>query len=286
MKLLVRHIRRRFWLCGALAAAVVLAFAAGWIFPAHPTVGCALSDLTPAPDTASLLPAASTFAASEAGPETAKALPEKWVCLTFDDGPSKTTPAVLSALNTAGVHATFFVVATDYNEKYLPLLTEAAAAGHQIALHSASHEYSDIYRSSEAYWKDIELLKERISPYVDAGSIRYLRFPGGSTNTVSRRYGGKGLMKQLKAEVEQKGFQWVDWNVCAEDAVGGHPSADTIYRNVVRETGEQTHCVVLMHDSSSTRTTAEALPDIIRWYTDNGYAFLTVAEAIPMEAQA
>ena len=174
------------------------------------------------------------------------------------------------------------MVATGYNEKYLPLLTEAVSAGHQIALHSASHEYSDIYRSSDAYWEDIALLKERIAPYVDAESIRYLRFPGGSTNTVSRRYGGKGLMKQLKAEVEQKGWQWVDWNVCAEDAVGGHPSADTIYRNVVRETGEQTHCIVLMHDSATTRTTAEALPDIIRWYTDNGYAFLTVAEALPL----
>ena len=82
-----------------------------------------------------------------------------------------------------------------------------------------------------------------------------------------------------KGEQEE---QWVDWNVCAEDAVGGHPSADTIYRNVVRETGEQTHCVVLMHDSATTRTTAEALPDIIRWYTDNGYTFLTVAEALPL----
>lgn len=174
------------------------------------------------------------------------------------------------------------MVATGYNEKYLPLLTEAAAAGHQIALHSASHEYSDIYRSSEAYWADIARLKERIAPYADAESIRYLRFPGGSTNTVSRRYGGKGLMQQLKAEAEQKGFQWVDWNVCAEDAVGGHPSADTIYRNVVRETGEQTHCVVLMHDSSTTRTTAEALPDIIRWYADQGFTFLTVAEALPV----
>ena len=109
-----------------------------------------------------------------------------------------------------------------------------------------------------------------------------LRFPGGSTNTVSRRYGGKGLMPQLKTEVEQRGWQWVDWNVCAEDAVGGHPSADTIYRNVVRETGEQTHCVVLMHDSATTHTTAEALPDIIRWYADNGYTFLTVAEALPL----
>jgi len=261
---------------------MLFALIMGFVSAAPPVVtGCQAQDLTPAPDTSMLSPAVSALAQEQQEP-AAQPLPEKWVCLTFDDGPSKTTPDVLSALNAAGVHATFFVVATGYNEKYLPLLTEAVSAGHQIALHSASHEYSDIYRSSDAYWEDIALLKERIAPYVDAESIRYLRFPGGSTNTVSRRYGGKGLMKQLKAEVEQKGWHWVDWNVCAEDAVGGHPSAGTIYRNVVHETGQQTNCIVLMHDSSSTHTTAEALPDIIRWYADNGYTFLTVAEALPL----
>ena len=282
MKLFVRRTGGRIGLWGGLLAAALAAFAAGWLVPVRAPAGCKLSELTAAPDFSPFSPAAPVVAASDAGTPAAPSLPEKWVCLTFDDGPSKTTPAVLAALDAAVVHGTFFVVATGYNEKYLPLLTQAAAAGHQIALHSASHEYSDIYRSSAAYWKDIALLKERIAPYVDAENIRYLRFPGGSTNTVSRRYGGKGLMPQLKTEVEQRGWQWVDWNVCAEDAVGGHPSADTIYRNVVRETGEQTHCVVLMHDSATTRTTAEALPDIIRWYADNGYAFLTVAEALPL----
>lgn len=263
-----------------LLAGAAAGFGLGLFFAVPAGPGCQESDLTPVPDTGFVSPAPEAAPASSLPQE--EPVPEKWVCLTFDDGPSKTTPAVLAALDAAGVHGTFFVVATGYNEKYLPLLTQAAAAGHQIALHSASHEYSDIYRSSAAYWKDIALLKERIAPYVDAENIRYLRFPGGSTNTVSRRYGGKGLMQQLKTEVEQRGWQWVDWNVCAEDAVGGHPSADTIYRNVVRETGEQTHCVVLMHDSATTRTTAEALPDIIRWYTDNGYTFLTVAEALPL----
>ena len=219
------------------------------------------------------------FAVSAATGENA--LP-KIVCLTFDDGPSKNTRPILEILDKEQVPATFFVCAQDANEKYLPLVADIAAAGHQIALHSASHEYSDIYRSSAAYWKDIALLKERIAPYVDTENIRYLRFPGGSTNTVSRRYGGRGLMQQLKEEVTAKGYAYVDWNVCAEDAVGGHPSADTIYRNVVHETGQQTNCIVLMHDSSSTHTTAEALPDIIRWYADNGYTFLTVAEALPL----
>lgn len=273
----------RGWLMRGLwiAAAILAAFWLGSTLPVQPDIGCRQEELTTTPDTSPLSPALTVTAQNEKAAPSA--LPEKWVCLTFDDGPSKTTPEVLSALEQRGVPATFFVVATGYNEKYLPLLTEAAAAGHQIALHSASHEYSDIYQSTEAYWADIALLKERIAPYVDTEDIRYLRFPGGSTNTVSRRYGGKEIMKQLKAEAEQKGMQWVDWNVCAEDAVGGKPSADTIYRNIVRETGEQTHCIVLMHDSSTTRTTAEALPDIIQWYKDQGFAFLTVEQALPVQ---
>ena len=281
MKQFVQRAGGRIGLWGGLLAAALAAFAAGWLVPARAPVGCNLNELTAAPDFSPFSPAAPAVAASDAGAPAAPSLPEKWVCLTFDDGPSKTTPEVLAALDAAGVHGTFFVVATGYNEKYLPLLTQVAAAGHQIALHSASHEYSDIYRSSDAYWKDIALLRQRISPYVSVESIRYLRFPGGSTNTVSRRYGGKGLMKQLKTEVEEKGLHWVDWNVCAEDAVGGKPSASTIFRNIVRETGSQTKCIVLMHDSNTTRTTAEALPDIIRWYQDQGFTFCRVEQVLP-----
>ena len=262
---------------------LMLGLAAGFLlgsfYAAAPVIGCRESDLTPVPDTEFLTPTESEAPAASV-PEELPAPPEKWVCLTFDDGPSKTTPDVLAALSAAGVKATFFVVATGYNEKYLPLIAEAAAAGHQIAFHSASHEYSDIYQSPDAYWKDIALLQERISPYILTDGIHYLRFPGGSTNTVSRRYGGKGIMSELKAQAEEKGYTYVDWNVCAEDAVGGKPSANTIYRNVVRETGEQTQCIVLMHDSATTRTTAEALPDIIQWYKDQGFAFCTVEQVL------
>lgn len=266
-----------FWGSVLILLGLTAGFGLGFFYASHPEPGCAENDLTPVPDTR--FSASSEAALASSGEENVP-LPEKWVCLTFDDGPSKTTPAVLQALSTAGVKATFFVVAPGYNDKYLPLITEAAAAGHQIALHSASHEYSDIYRSADAYWEDITLLKERLAPYLSAQELRYLRFPGGSTNTVSRRYGGRGLMAELKEQCAEKGYTYVDWNVCAEDAVGGKPSADTIYRNVVRETGSQTRCIVLMHDSASTRTTAEALPDIIRWYRDQGFAFCTVEQAL------
>ena len=259
---------------------IAAGFGLGFLAHTVPQVGCQESDLTPVPDTGFLSPAPEAVPASSLPQE--EPIPEKWVCLTFDDGPSKTTPAVLDALNAAGVKATFFVVATGYNEKYLSLIADAAAAGHQIALHSASHEYSDIYQSSAAYWQDIELLKQRISPYVNTTALHYLRFPGGSTNTVSRRYGGRSVMAELKQQCTEKGYAYVDWNVCAEDAVGGKPSAGTIYRNVVRETGEQTQCIVLMHDSATTRTTAEALPDIIRWYKDQGFGFCTVEQVVSL----
>ena len=258
---------------------IAAGFGLGFLAHTVPQVGCQESDLTPVPDTGFLSPAPEAVPASSLPQE--EPIPEKWVCLTFDDGPSRTTPAVLDALNAAGVKATFFVVATGYNEKYLPLIADAAAAGHQIALHSASHEYSDIYQSSAAYWQDIELLKERITPYINTASLHYLRFPGGSTNTVSRRYGGRSVMAELKQQCTEKGYAYVDWNVCAEDAVGGKPSAGTIYRNVVRETGKQTQCIVLMHDSATTRTTAEALPDIIQWYRDQGFTFCRVEQVLP-----
>ena len=205
-------------------------------------------------------------------------MPEKWVCLTFDDGPSKTTPAVLDALNTAGVKATFFVVATGYNEKYLPLIADAAAAGHQIALHSASHEYSDIYQSADAYWQDIELLKQRISPYVNTTALHYLRFPGGSTNTVSHKYGGSDIMKRLISQCEEKGYEWIDWYVSAEDATSSHPDAAQILENVRTGAEGRDLCVVLMHDTARTDATVEALPEMIDWFVSEGYHFCTVEQ--------
>ena len=207
-------------------------------------------------------------------PETARRL----VCLTFDDGPSHTTPAVLEALAAEGVPATFFVVASEANEAYLPLAGQAQQAGHEIALHSASHKYSEIYRSTEAFWTDIDLLQQRLAPFVDLTQTACLRFPGGSTNTVSRKYGGDDIMQQLKTQAGERGWRWVDWNVSAEDAAGAPLSADEVCRNVTEGSAGREKCIVLMHDSPSTGTTVEALPAIIRWYKESGYAFCTVSQ--------
>ena len=141
------------------------------------------------------------FAVSAATGETA--LP-KLVCLTFDDGPSKNTAPILEILDKEQVPATFFVCAQDANEAYMPLVADIAAAGHQIALHSATHQYSKIYASTDAFWQDIKALRQALEPYVEVADIDWLRFPGGSTNTVSHRYGGSGIMKALKTQAEEK----------------------------------------------------------------------------------
>jgi peptidoglycan/xylan/chitin deacetylase (PgdA/CDA1 family) len=60
------------------------------------------------------------------------------VALTFDDGPSEWTPAILDAFDAAGAHATFFVLGRSIagNEE---TLRRAAAGGHELGSHAWSH---------------------------------------------------------------------------------------------------------------------------------------------------
>lgn len=268
-----------------VAAVMLFALIMGFVSAAPPVVtGCQAQDLTPAPDTSMLSPAVSALAQEQQEP-AAQPLPEKWVCLTFDDGPSKNTRPILEILDKEQVPATFFVCAQDANEKYLPLVADIAAAGHQIALHSATHQYSKIYASTDAFWQDIRTLRQALEPYVDVAAIDWLRFPGGSTNTVSHRYGGNGIMKALKAQAEDKGYHWIDWNVCAEDATASHPDAAQILRNIRRDADGQDTCVVLLHDTKATGQTVKALPDMIAYFREQGYNFCTIAQMDALQCE-
>lgn len=250
--------------CGALLLTVSLS-----VWELNRTVGCSTSDLAPAVAAA----AAGTISEGETNAEDTQ---PKVAYLTFDDGPSQVTEQVLDQLKKEDVKASFFVIAAPNNEKYLPILSRTIAEGHCIALHSCSHEYKEIYQSAETYWADIDALKEKLKPYLGENMPTRLRFPGGSTNTVSHKYGGDGIMKTLKAQAEEKGYRYVDWNACADDAVGGHPSAETIARNVIRDCKDHSTVVILMHDTKNNKNTAEALPTIIGWLKENGYSFDTV----------
>ncbi len=227
-------------------------------------IGCTVEDLL----MQTALPAQQSL-------DTPIANDEKTVYLTFDDGPSRTTEIVLEILKEQDVKATFFVMAAENNEQYLPLVSNIVEQGHIIGLHTCTHQYSQIYQSSEAFWQDIENLKEKLAQYgVSASNI--LRFPGGSKNTVSRKYSDDDLMENLKLQALEQGYRYFDWNVDAQDAIGSNRDAQSVYNRVVKTAQGLDTCIVLMHDTNATKESINALPDIINWFKNSGYKFDTL----------
>lgn len=196
--------------------------------------------------------------------------------LTFDDGPSKNTPKILDILDKYNVKATFFVI---YSKDYTSTYKEIVERGHTLALHSYTHEYSKIYKSQTAYFDDLDKLNEYVNGLTGV-SPKIIRFPGGSSNTVSRKY-CSGIMTTLTKEVENRGYKYFDWNVDSGDADGNTVPADTLVKNVKARLGSYPHACILMHDAHAKTTTVEALPRIIEYLQSCGYEILPLTEDTP-----
>lgn len=190
---------------------------------------------------------------------------EKVVYLTFDDGPSENTKRIIDILAEYDAKATFFI--TGSNEECRPYIKEAYEAGHTIGLHTYTHDYAGVYASEEAYFDDLEkvgeVAKEQIG-YVPC----FIRFPGGSSNMISAEY-SSGLMTRLVEAVQEKGYQYYDWNLDSGDAAGC--GKEEIEQNSTTE--ELNHVMLLCHDTQAKDATVEALPYILKYYTERGYKF-------------
>lgn len=202
---------------------------------------------------------------------------DKVVYLTFDDGPSENTAKVLDVLDKYGAKATFFV--TGNNRQHDDLIKRAHAEGHAIGLHTYTHDYEDVYASKDAYYKDLKKISDLVEKLTGEKSM-LIRFPGGSSNTVSTKY-TKGIMTDLTKEVQEKGYQYFDWNCDSTDASGNNVPVKTLVKNATSGVGD--HINILMHDTDAKDTTVEALPDIIEYYREKGYSFraLTVDSFAP-----
>ncbi len=196
----------------------------------------------------------------------------KVIYLTFDDGPSKHTSRLLDILDKYGVKATFFVV----NTAYLDILPRIAASGHTVAMHANEHNYNKIYASEEAYFADLYTIQSSINEYTGQ-TPTLLRFPGGSSNGVSRF--NPGIMTRLTSQVKEMGYRYFDWNVSSGDA-GGTKSTWGVYNNVVSEIPKFQYSVVLQHDIYG--YSVDAVEDIILWGLDNGYTFLPLTADSPV----
>ena len=187
------------------------------------------------------------------------------VYLTFDDGPGEYTNALLDTLEKYKIKATFFVTGRGEDDAIKREYDE----GHAIGLHTWSHDYAYIYTNTNNYFADLTQIADRVKRITNEDS-KLLRFPGGSSNLVSRRYDGRTkIMSTLTKEVTARGYQYFDWNVDSDDA-GRASTPDAVYNNVISHLKDGPN-VVLQHDIKP--YSVEAVENIIKYGLENNFYF-------------
>lgn len=202
---------------------------------------------------------------------------QKVMYLTFDDGPSAYTKRLLDVLDQYNVKATFFV--TGQNLDYVDMIGEAYRRGHTIALHTYSHDYS-IYSSAEDYYADLQKIQDIVVEQTGE-EAKIVRFPGGTSNTTSGKY-CEGIMSFLAKDLEEKGYEYCDWNVSSGDGGGAHDEA-TVLQNVMNFSSGIRKAIVLQHDTQG--FSVDAVDDIILYARSQGYLLLPLTESSPMVHQ-
>ena len=194
------------------------------------------------------------------------AIREKTIYLTFDDGPTIYTEAVLNTLKEKSVKGTFFIVSSSVGKLQNgdEILNRIVNEGHTLAIHCNYHGYDTIYSSVEAYLEDFnkafELIYEKTGVRPDI-----FRFPGG-TNT---RY-NKSIRNELINEMERRGFTYYDWNASSGDS-SSNITAASAYDNAMAKSNTTGRLILLMHDTK--KASVDALPRIIDKYKELGFSF-------------
>ncbi|TMV44447.1 polysaccharide deacetylase [Paenibacillus mesophilus] len=200
------------------------------------------------------------------------------VFLTFDDGPSTHTADVLNILQSEQVAATFFVLG-EHVDKYPETVKRIVREGHAVGNHTYNHVYNKLYGSFDEFWKQIMRTEATLEEKAGVRT-RLIRAPGGTYTNFDASY---------FYYLEQAGYVINDWNVDSGDSRRQGVPAAEIRRDATNLTTAKkapNQVVVLMHDSSGHGETVKALPDIIRFYKDNGYEFAPLTLDIqPIQSQ-
>ena len=180
---------------------------------------------------------------------------EKYIALTFDDGPNpQTTSKLLKILNDNDVKATFFMVG--YNiEEYPWIVREVFSGGHDIGLHSYGHTNYSLTTFDKVI-EDLDKCGELI--YDIVGKRPYLvRPPFGSIKTE---------------DIDTDSYFFVNWNVDPCDWQAS--SAEQIANHIIDMA--RTGSIVLMHDLYN--ISCDATDVVIKKLKDEGYRFVTISE--------
>jgi peptidoglycan/xylan/chitin deacetylase (PgdA/CDA1 family) len=188
------------------------------------------------------------------------------VALTFDDGPSESTPRVLDTLARYGIEATFFQCGR--NVERLPDVARSVwEAGHEIGNHSYSHSLFSC-RPLRFIEQELRLAQEAIEDQTGARP-RWFRAPYGvrwfGLDQVQRRLGLNGVM----------------WTVIGYD---WKQKANAVVERIARSVSNG--AVVCLHDGRELcakpdiGATLEAVRRLVPMLLDQGYKFETVSRLI------
>jgi len=207
-----------------------------------------------------------TAETTTAAPETTPSPDEKIVYLTFDDGPWTGTPRLLDILDQYDVKACFFVTAQYMeNDALIDMLKQIHDRGHNLAVHSLTHNYKQIYASVDAFMADFDAMDDLI--YKASGEhTKLLRFPGGSNTGYN-----KAIRQELLQTVRDRGIVYFDWNSFDGDVEG--KKGQELINQTIQQVNANKHSILLMHDMPSTAFVHDAMPTIIEQLKADGYRF-------------
>lgn len=186
------------------------------------------------------------------------------LALTFDDGPSPATTALLELLEKYGAKATFFPCGINA-ERYPRILQAAAQAGHEIGNHGYSHARLWL-RSPQLIYQELAAAQHVITA-ITGKAPRWFRPPYGvrwfGLREAQRRLGLSGLMWTALAR---------DWKL----------SADEVVRRLVRRASNG--AIFCLHDGRELESrpditaTLRAVAALLPMLRQRGFALLTVSD--------
>ena len=186
-------------------------------------------------------------------------LNNKYIALSFDDGPSEITNEIVNFLYVNNCSATFFVVGNKV-ETYKDTLNNIVKKGSELGNHTYSHPWLT------------KLSSDKIIKEIDQTQTIIRNITGYEPTVFRPSYGD--INKKLKELINLKIIMWTndssDWK---------YRSSKTIASNVIRNI--KPYDIVLMHDTH--KRTFEALKIIIPKLKEMGYQIVSVSELLEIK---
>ncbi|MCB9046473.1 MAG: polysaccharide deacetylase family protein [Chitinophagales bacterium] len=191
---------------------------------------------------------------------------EKYIALTFDDGPNSQTAAILDILKEEHVPAAFFCIGKHVEANQL-LAHRMNDEGHLLGNHSYYHTHSFDWMSSRKMQAEIEQCNNIIKQ-ITGKQPAMIRPPYGITNP------------NLARAVKRLGMYSIGWSLRSFDTM--FKDKNKLKARIINKLkgGD----IVLLHDSM--QVTREILTDLIREAREKGFTFVRIDKLLEVQAYA